>query len=343
MVTRTWLGVCLLLLTASTASVRAERNLVRPPGTTRYAGLVRQLRALKDYDQTQGWHRLTLENIGHSVEGREIWMVTLHDPNVAEPGKKVFYLCRQHGHEPASTEAALHFIDTLVHADPGSDLADCLKQVTAYIVPMANPDGAERYLRHNAHDVDINRDWLKRTQPETQALWAAISRIRPDIMTDEHELYPNDYRPDFTETAGPKAGAPESTTITCETMQTVVHLSLAASGFPNRSYAIDSNHAPRLAHLFGCIVAGIPTILFETNRSNPRRTVAMRAAAHEQFMRIVMREAAGEQQTLLSDAYAILNMPASQRPTGPPTDRVGTPSGGTTGHQPAGSGETEGQ
>jgi hypothetical protein len=338
MANRTWLCACLLLLTAPCAGVRAEHILVRPPGTTRYAGLVRDLGSLRDYDQTQGWHRMTLESIGRSVDGRDLWMVTLHDPNVDSPGKKVFYLCRQHGHEPASTEGALSFISTLVHAAPGSDLADCLKQVTAYIVPMANPDGAENYLRHNAHDVDLNRDWLARTQPETQALWRTISRIHPDIMTDQHELYPNDYRPDFTETAGPKAGAPESTTVTCETMQTVVHLSLAADGIRNRSYAIEDNHSPRLAHRFGCIIAGIPTILFETNRSDPNRTVAMRGAAHEQFMRVVMREAAGEQETLLSDACAILERPV------PSMDFPASPPGGTGVHGLPGSGEeTEGQ
>lgn len=291
------------LMTVGAAN--AERNLVRPPGTTRYGAMVDELRGEGRWDRDQGYGRFSLTSIGRSVDGRALWMVTLHDSSTPT-GKKIFYMCRQHGHEPASTEGALHFIDELVHASPSSDLAQCLRRVTVYIVPMANPDGAERYLRHNANDVDLNRDWLKRTQPETRALWKAISTIHPDLLTDQHELFPDDHRPDFTETAGPKSGAPSSTLSVCVPTQQVVHLALAADGFPNRSYWIDSSHAPRLAHRFASIIAGIPTVLFETNRSNPSRTVADRADAQEQFMRIMLREAAGEQDTLLSEAYSVL-------------------------------------
>jgi hypothetical protein len=323
------MGALLMLATMSPA--RAEKNLVRPPGTTRYGAMVRELRDLGQWDQTRGYHRVALSTIGESVKGREIWMVTLHDPRAVGTGKKIFYLCRQHGHEPASTEGALKFIDELVHAAPSSNLDQCLQRTIVYIVPMANPDGAEAFLRHNAHDVDLNRDWLKRTQPETRSWWRAIQRIHPDLITDQHELYPTDRRPDFTETAGPKAGAPASTIAVCVPAQQIVHLAMTADGYPNRSYWIDSPHAPRLAHRFGCIVAGIPTILFETNRSSHARTVADRGDAHEQFMRIILRDVAGEQDTLLSEAYKVLGnksglIASKARPTsGPPAGDVNTP------------------
>ncbi len=40
-----------LLLLAVTAPAQAEKNLARPPGTTRYAAMVQQLTALLDYDK----------------------------------------------------------------------------------------------------------------------------------------------------------------------------------------------------------------------------------------------------------------------------------------------------
>ena len=182
-----------LLISALTiSSAHAEKNLKRPPGTTRYAAMVSRLKALAAYDKAHGG-RMVLSNLGESVQGRSLWMVTLHDPSVA-PGKKIFYLCRQHGHEPASTEGALAFIDELVKAEEETPLAASLKAATVYVVPMANPDGSEAFLRHNAHDVDLNRDWLRRTQPETKALWAALERLHPDLVTDQHELYPDDTR-----------------------------------------------------------------------------------------------------------------------------------------------------
>jgi len=299
-----FMSVVLMFSTISTAL--AERNLTRPPGTTRYAGMVDKLNDLAKWDQTQGFHRLQLSSIGDSVKGRSLWMVTLHNADSPSSGNRILYICRQHGHEPASTEGALQFVDELVHSAPSSDLGQCLSKTTVYIIPMMNPDGAERYLRHNAHDVDLNRDWLTRTQPETRAVWRAIEMIHPDLITDQHELFPDDHRPDFTETAGPKAGAAESVTWFCESAQQVVHLAMTADGFPNRSYQIDTPHRPHLVHKFGCTVLGIPTILFETNRSTPSRTVADRGEAQAQFMRIILREEAGEQDTLLSEAYSVL-------------------------------------
>ena len=33
-----------------------------------------------------------------------------------------------------------------------------LDNLTIHVVPMLNPDGAERYQRRNVQDIDINRD-----------------------------------------------------------------------------------------------------------------------------------------------------------------------------------------
>lgn len=300
----TLIAAVMMALTMNPA--RAERNLQRPPGTTRYAPMLDRLRALAAYDHDQGSGRMTLGSIGKSWKGRDLWMVTLHDPTVDPAAtKRIVYICRQHGHEPASTEAALSFVDTLVHADSQSALGACLRAVTVYIIPMANPDGAERFLRHNAHDIDINRDWLKQTQPETRALMSAIKQIRPDEITDQHELFPDDRRGDFTEAAGPDAGCAPGVTETCEELSEVVRLSMWTQGCPVRTTLIDDRHPAKLAHRYGSLVAGIPTILFETNRTPGRgRSVADRAKAHERFMTIILRDAAGERNELLAEAQA---------------------------------------
>lgn len=296
-----FVSICLCVLSFRPA--QAEKNLTRPPGTTRYEAMVARLMALQQYDQTAG-HRMELTRIGQSVEGRALWMVTLADPaSSPTTTKRLLYLCRQHGHEPASTEAALQFVDALAHAAPGTPLANCLRRVTVYVIPMANPDGAEHFLRHNAHDVDLNRDWIKQSQPETQALAQAIRTIHPDLMTDQHELYPTDHRPDYTETAGPQSGAPPEITALCSNLQNVVQDVMTSQGYSLRRYQIDSPGQKRLAHGYGCLVAGVPTILFETNRSDGReRAVGPRAAAHEEFMTVVLRDLAGEQDQMLAEA-----------------------------------------
>ncbi len=294
-----FIALLVALLCLSALPVRAERNLVRPFGTTRYAAMQQQLTALRDYDTAHAG-RMKLSSLGQSVQGRDLWMVS-----VGSGPKSIFYLCRQHGHEPASTEGALAFLTALVKAEDDSPLAVLLSRVTVYVVPMANPDGAEAYRRHNARDVDINRDWLKRTEPETRALYAALLRLHPDFVTDQHELYPNDTRPDFTETAGPGSGAGAAVISACDDTQNSVQGAMQAEGFFTVCHLVTDTHPARLAHRYGCVVAGLPTILFETNRlTGSGRSVAARAAAHEKFMLTLLRDVAGDRNQLLEEYAA---------------------------------------
>jgi hypothetical protein len=259
-------------------------------------------------------------------------MVTLHEPTTAAPQvgedsvpvdeadappkpKRLLYLCRQHGHEPASTEGALAFIRELVKADAGSPLVEDLRHVTVYIVPMANPDGAEAFLRHNAHNVDLNRDWLRRTQPETQAWYQAVMKIKPDLMTDQHELYPDDPRPDFTETASVGCGASRGVIAACATTADSVQAAMAAAGYPIVCHWITDHHPARLAHRYVSIVAGVPTILFETNRlKGSGRDVAARGQAHSQFMVATLQALAGERPPLLASRHRTYQRPVSSAP-----------------------------
>ncbi len=275
--------------------------------------MVQELNGLLRYDEAHE-KRMALTSIGRSVRGRNLWMVTLG----AGGPKRLFYLCRQHGHEPASTEGALAFMNKLVKAGDDGPIAGYLKAVTVYVVPIANPDGSEAFLRHNAHDADLNRDWIKRTQPETRALYAEISRLHPDLTTDQHELYPNDTRPDFTEVVSVGSGASASVIMACEDAQTVVTGVMAAEGVPVVNHTITDTHPARLAHRFYAINLGIPTVLFETNRlTGSGRTVAQRAAAHEKFMLTMLRYLGGDRDALVAEAAGQPLRPA-------PTEQKGT-------------------
>lgn len=307
---RNCLASAVLLLTVVPAY--AEKNLARPPGTTRYKIMVRDLNTLLSYDKMHE-KCMVLSSFGHSVRGRNLWMVTL-----GSGPKRIFYLCRQHGHEPASTEGALGFIDMIVKADPDSLIAISLKSVTVYVVPMANPDGSEAFLRHNAHGADLNRDWITRREPETKALYRAISKVRPDLLADQHELYPDDTRPDFTEVVAKGSGASEKVLTICQDVQMVVTGAMSAEGFPLVARTVTDTHPARLAHRFHAINLDVPTVLFETNRlAGTKRTVEERAAAHERFMMTLLRYLGGERDVLVSEAAGHPALP-------PPTEQKGT-------------------
>ena len=148
-------------------------------------------------------------------------------------------------------------------------------------------------------------DWRTRTQPETQALYKTILRLRPDIITDQHELYPDDTRPDFTEAVSFGSGAPYSVSTFCDDSQGVVGAWAASQGVPIVNHWVDDRHPARLTHRFGGVVLGIPTLLFETNRlAGTGRSVASRAHAHTVFMTAVLQLGAGERDQMLSDAAA---------------------------------------
>ena len=55
------------------------------------------------------------------------------------------------------------------------------------MVPMLNPDGAERYARRNAQAIDINRDALHLATPEGRLLKALRDRLQPELGFNLHD------------------------------------------------------------------------------------------------------------------------------------------------------------
>jgi murein tripeptide amidase MpaA len=136
---------------------------------------------LKDQDARQD--AMTLEVIGQTVKGRDLHLVKyLTDPD----NPTVLYITQQHGNEQLTTEATMEFIRSLGTAKN----AGLLEGVNILVVPMLNADGAmgdvnfslEDYLaagdrhltRYNANEIDLNRDHVARSQPETQALHTGV-------------------------------------------------------------------------------------------------------------------------------------------------------------------------
>jgi hypothetical protein len=250
-------------------------------GLTSSAALMSRLASLQTADAASGTGRMKLASIGQSAKGKDIPMVTIVDPTaVPETTKKLFIICRQHGNEPASTEAMLSLINQLV-TKTDDTTKDILSKVAFYIVPMMNPDGADAFQRRNANGADLNRDWLNLWQPETRAVRAAIDSVAPDVIIDEHELSPTNRNSDFVESAGPSSGAPADVAEECQKMQSLVVGMLRTHDMGVVSYEIADQHPARLAHRYFPIHAGTKTILFESRQSGGRRNqLAYREELH---------------------------------------------------------------
>jgi len=90
----------------------------------------------------QRYDHLTVGSLGLSVQGREITLITLGDPDAK---KHVLIQAAIHGREYASAWMAMSMLEYAL-ARPGDSFADgtvaeAMADTCFYIVPMANPDG----------------------------------------------------------------------------------------------------------------------------------------------------------------------------------------------------------
>lgn len=80
------------------------------------------------------------EFVGHSFEGREIWMIKISSDRSAN--KPVFMVeSGMHAREWAGPATALYLIHELVENHTNSGYA--LRELDYYIIPLVNPDGYE--------------------------------------------------------------------------------------------------------------------------------------------------------------------------------------------------------
>jgi len=123
-----------------------------------------------------------LEEIGRSVEGRGIQQLT-----VGRGPRKILLWSQMHGDEPSATPALLDLADFLLANRTDPDAAAILERLTLIVVPMLNPDGAERYQRRNAQAIDVNRDALNLATPEGRLLKAVRDRHQPELGFNLHD------------------------------------------------------------------------------------------------------------------------------------------------------------
>jgi hypothetical protein len=147
------------------------------PPLVRHADVVQWLARLRQ----QSPDLFALEEIGRSVEGRSINHVTFgHGPF------HVLLWSQMHGDEPSATCALFDVFEFVRRGRDQPAVRRMLDALTLHVVPMLNPDGAERFQRRNAQGIDINRDALLLQAPEGRALKALRDRLNPPLGFNLH-------------------------------------------------------------------------------------------------------------------------------------------------------------
>ncbi len=233
--------------------------------------------------ELHGTDRVSCSSIGTTRQGRHIAMAVVADPEY-DPRqlRKLLVIGRQHGNETSGTEAALAVMKHLATSEGRAERA-LLRNVALLVVPMVNPDGAERSSRRNSAGVDLNRDWVARTQPETQAIERIFREWQADAFIDLHELPASSskasYQENFVETIASHSALPALLGERCGRTSAQISVWMKRYSIPLNCYYDTPGDDTRLAHRHFGLNHHVPSYLFEA-KTGRGRTLRHRATYH---------------------------------------------------------------
>ncbi len=130
--------------------------------------------------------KIKMEFIGTSVSGRSIpalfFSLDAVFASQRETKPVVLIVVQHHGNEPSGKEAALIVARRLLNKD-----SDLLSNLDLILVPQVNPDGSEAGERRNANDMDLNRNHVMLSEPESNAIHQLFLDWMPEVTLDVHE------------------------------------------------------------------------------------------------------------------------------------------------------------
>lgn len=123
--------------------------------------------------------------VGRSAEGRTIYAFSF-----GKGTTRVLAWSQMHGDESTATMALLDFFSFVAQNRSHPAVKTITDNLTLLIVPMLNPDGAERFQRRTAQLIDMNRDALALGTPEARILKTLHERYRPEYAFNLHDQDP---------------------------------------------------------------------------------------------------------------------------------------------------------
>ncbi|MBK7632199.1 MAG: hypothetical protein IPJ23_16135 [Ignavibacteriales bacterium] len=150
---------------------------------------------------------ISIEVISKSVEGRELYAIYFSKTGFGKDESKIRVLvfAQQHGNEQSGKEGALLLVNEILKPE-NQYLFD---KIDFALIPQMNPDGSEKNERRNGNRMDLNRNHLILTEPETIGLHNLFNKYLFEVSMDVHEYAPYGgswekygYRRNFDETVG---------------------------------------------------------------------------------------------------------------------------------------------
>jgi hypothetical protein len=176
---------------------------------------------LKDIEKQS--NRVKVEVRGHSADGHPLYVVTIADPTTQgkfgkiqslrkqmfkNPGKAQDWIANNpdfkvpimingsiHGTEFVGSDALLQLIERFASQNDQETKSILENNILIFNV-VQNPDGRVDATRFNGEGIDLNRDFITQSQPETKETVELIKEWNPMVFLDTHG-YVSGYGPNL--------------------------------------------------------------------------------------------------------------------------------------------------
>lgn len=125
-------------------------------------------------------NKFSKEKVGYSYMGIPIYKIS-----IGKGETKILFWSQMHGNESTGTKALFDLFKWL--GEDTGIVKHILEKCTLVFVPMLNPDGAEKYTRVNAQNIDLNRDAVDVVAPESKVLQAVLNEVNPKFCFNLHD------------------------------------------------------------------------------------------------------------------------------------------------------------
>tara|TARA_B100001093_G_scaffold418221_1_gene409402 strand:- start:9698 stop:10816 length:1119 start_codon:yes stop_codon:yes gene_type:complete len=119
----------------------------------------------------------SFDALGKSTENRPVYYFKVGFGKI-----KLLIWSQMHGNESTSTRALFDALSYFLKIDKKT-----LSKLSLHIIPILNPDGAYKYKRENANNIDLNRDAIHLSQRESIILKDLYDKINPDFCFNLHD------------------------------------------------------------------------------------------------------------------------------------------------------------
>jgi len=183
-----------------------EVNASLPPGLIQYSDIAERLNGIAAASD-----RVSVEVLGQSAGGRDLYLATVSDPKADKGRTKalrrmmlkdpaqaqelasqfkdfrvpIFVNCSIHGNEYEGVDACIATIERLAFGDDAETRA-VLDNVILFANVVQNPDGRVLNTRENVNGFDLNRDFITNSQPETRVVRDFMVDWNPMVTLDLH-------------------------------------------------------------------------------------------------------------------------------------------------------------